>query len=137
MLDENGYGATAVEQIATVAEVSLSTAFRYLRTKEDFVFDDPYDETLALTFRAQPSDISLVQCLRNAIKQALRDLSPDQRQLESRHHKIVAQTPELQVRQTSDFAKRIDLIAGLVSERLHVSAASPEVRTLAGALAGV
>lgn len=137
LFEQKGYGATTVEQIAAAAEVSLSTAFRYFRAKEDFVFDDPYDEALAIAFRAQPPDVSLVQCLRNALKQAFRDLSPDQQQLEGRRHRIIARTPELQPRQTSDYARSIDLLANLIGERLHISAASPDVRTLSGALAGV
>jgi hypothetical protein len=43
LFEEQGYAATAVDQIAEAAEVSQSTLFRYFPTKEDVVLTDDFD----------------------------------------------------------------------------------------------
>lgn len=137
LFEINGYDATTVEQIAAAAEVSLSTAFRYFPTKEHLLFDDPFDEALKTAFQQQPLNLSLVQCLRNALRKTFANLPAEQQQFERRRHQLIARTPALQQYQMSDLAKSTDLIAGLIAERSGRSAESLEVRTLSGALAGV
>ncbi len=43
LIEENGYAATTVEQIAEAAEVSPSTFFRYFPTKESVLLADDMD----------------------------------------------------------------------------------------------
>jgi AcrR family transcriptional regulator len=62
-----GYGATTVEQIATLAGVSPRTFFRHFGSKEDVLL--PLDEpmTAASAIRSQPPSLSDVEALRAAL----------------------------------------------------------------------
>jgi AcrR family transcriptional regulator len=62
-----GYGATTVEQIATLADVSPRTFFRHFGSKEDVLL--PLDEPLAAAtaIRNQPHSLSDMDALRAAL----------------------------------------------------------------------
>jgi AcrR family transcriptional regulator len=62
-----GYGATTVEQIAILAEVSPRTFFRHFDSKEDVLL--PFDEPMsaAAAIRSQPPSMSDMEALRAAL----------------------------------------------------------------------
>src|ERR1700751_5746065 len=63
LIDENGYAATTIEQIAEAAEVSPSTFFRYFPSKESLLLADDLDPLILAAFEAQPPDLSLIQAI--------------------------------------------------------------------------
>ncbi|GGK66278.1 TetR/AcrR family transcriptional regulator [Streptomyces flaveus] len=71
LIEEQGYDATTVEQIADRAEVSPSTVFRYFPTKEDIVLTDEYDPLAEELLRARPEDESLLDSMRFIIRQSM------------------------------------------------------------------
>ena len=66
LIEENGYAATTVEQIAEAAEVSPSTFFRYFPTKESVLLADDMDPVILNALDEQPSDLSPSQAVRRA-----------------------------------------------------------------------
>ena len=66
LIDENGYAATTVEQIADAADVSPSTFFRYFPSKESLLLADDLDPLILAAFDAQPPDLSPTQAIRRA-----------------------------------------------------------------------
>src|SRR6516164_10407376 len=66
---EQGYQRTTVEQIASAAEVSPSTFFRYFPTKEDLVLQDDMDTRMLEAFERQPSDLSPLSAVRAAVRE--------------------------------------------------------------------
>ncbi|MCW7945784.1 TetR family transcriptional regulator [Streptomyces hygroscopicus] len=71
LVQEQGYDATTIEQIAEAAEVSPSTVFRYFPTKEDIVVTDEYDPILEEELRARPAGEPLPTSLRHVIRHAV------------------------------------------------------------------
>src|ERR1700751_6204579 len=67
---EQGYQATTVEQIAAAAEVSPSTFFRYIPTKEDLVLQDDMDVRMVEAFARQPADLTPIAAVRGAMLEA-------------------------------------------------------------------
>ena len=92
---------------------------------------------LVLSFRSQAPQLSPVQALRNALRDAFADVSAEQRAFEQQRHKLIASTPELQVRNMNELIRNIDLLAQLIAQRTGRRPDSLSVRTLAGALVGV
>src|SRR5262245_51701770 len=95
---EQGYAATTVEQIAEQAEVSPRTFFRYFASKEGILFADDFDEQFIATFRAQPSELSVVGAVRASMRAVFTHVSEEQAHYEQQRHAIILATPELQVR---------------------------------------
>ncbi|HEY1440357.1 MAG TPA: TetR family transcriptional regulator, partial [Mycobacterium sp.] len=78
LINENGYAATTVEQIAEAAEVSPSTFFRYFPSKESLLLADDLDPLILAAFGSQPPDLSLIQAFRRAYEAVMAHLPPDQ-----------------------------------------------------------
>lgn len=134
---QQGYMTTTIEQIVENVHVSPRTFFRYFPGKEDVLFDDEYDMRLIASFRAQPPHLTVVETLRNALRDTFGTATTDQQEYEERRHAIISATPELQVRNGHELARNIDLLDSLIAERTGQKAGSPRIRTLASALVGV
>jgi AcrR family transcriptional regulator len=134
---ERGYPATTVEQIATAAEVSPSTFFRYFPTKEDVALYDALDPVLLEAFRAQPAELGPVQALRGAMRAVLAELPAEELAMQQERDRLIRSVPELRARMLDEFAKNLQLFAELVAERVGRRPDDPAVRTVAGAVIGV
>jgi AcrR family transcriptional regulator len=83
LIEENGYAATTVEQIAEAAEVSPSTLFRYFPTKESVLLADDMDPVILNALDEQPPELSPSQAVRRAYQAVMANLSDDQREFEN------------------------------------------------------
>src|SRR6516165_2949229 len=94
LIDENGYAATTVEQIADAADVSPSTFFRYFPSKESLLLADDLDPVILAALEAQPSDLSPTEAIRRAYAAAMAGLSAEQLEFENTRQRLMFSIPE-------------------------------------------
>jgi AcrR family transcriptional regulator len=95
---EQGYDATTVEQIAAAAGVSHMTFCRYFPTKEDVALSDSYDPLIASFIAQTPAAWPLIQRIRAALVQGLRQVYDTDRDTLLAQNKLIASTPALRER---------------------------------------
>ncbi|MBF6133662.1 TetR family transcriptional regulator [Nocardia otitidiscaviarum] len=133
---EQGYAATTVEQIAEAAEVSPSTFFRYFPSKEQVVLVDDLDPIIVARYREQPPELSALEAIKRTMLEAIDGLDPSQFEFERERADLVRSVPELRGALAREMDRNVDLIAGMVAERVGREAGDIEVRALAGAFIG-
>jgi len=137
LFTEQGYAATTVEQIAEAAEVSPSTFFRYFPTKEDVILTDDYDPLIVTAIRAQPAETPVIEAVLLGIRQVFERLTEEEWVSERRRQRLYEEVPELRARQLQQTVAAVDLLAGVIAERLGVPGDDLAARALSGALVGV
>ena len=136
LIEENGYAATTVEQIAEAAEVSPSTFFRYFPTKESVLLADDMDPMILNALEEQPADLSPSQAVRRAYQAAMANLSEDQREFENTRQRLMFSIPELKAAMYDEYYRTITTFAEAVGRRIDRDAGDFELRVFAGALTG-
>jgi AcrR family transcriptional regulator len=136
LIQENGYAATTVEQIAEAAEVSPSTFFRYFPTKESVVLADDTDPVILNALEEQPPDLSPSQAVRRAYQAAMANLSEDQREFENARQRLMFSIPELKAAMYDEYYRTITAFAEAVGRRIGRDSGDFELRVFAGALTG-
>ncbi len=134
---ELGYNATTVEQIAEAAEISPSTFFRYFSTKEDVVITDNYDPLLIAAFEDQPSDLSPLQAVRNAMISGMVDMSPDELETMRERNQLIMAVPELRGASLNNLIQTMQLFTEMVAKRVGRKPDDLAVRTFAGVVVGI
>jgi AcrR family transcriptional regulator len=137
LFSEQGYSKTTVEQIAEIAEVSPSSIFRYFQTKEAIVLYDSLDPVIIKAFRKQPSNLSIIRALRNAINKTFGGLDTEKQKLEMQRFELLRTIPELRATMYEEMVGNIDLFASIIAERTNKNPDSLAVRNMAGAIIGV
>jgi AcrR family transcriptional regulator len=136
LIQENGYAATTVEQIAEAAEVSPSTFFRYFPTKESVLLADDMDPVILNALEEQPPDLSPSQAVRRAYQAAMANLSEDQREFEDARQRLMFSIPELKAAMYDEYYRTITTFAEAVGRRIGRDSSDFELRVFAGALTG-
>ena len=136
LIEENGYAATTVEQIAEAAEVSPSTFFRYFPTKESIVLADDLDPVILNAVEEQPPGLSPIQAVRRAYQAATANMSDDEREFETTRQRLMFSIPELKAAMYDEYYRTVNVMAELIGRRIGRSANDFEVRVFAGALTG-
>lgn len=134
---EQGFAATTVEQIASVAEVSPSTVFRYFPTKEDLALNDEFDPVTYAAFRAQPPELSLLEAWREAIRTTFHEMAPTDVAAQGNRLLLLMTVPELWGAALPGVSQGMDVMTELSAERTGRDPADPELRAAIGALFGV
>ena len=98
LFSEQGYDATTVEQIAAAAGVSHMTFFRYYPAKEDVALSDSYDPLLAGLLGQTPAAWPLIDRVRAALVQGLRQIYDADRDTLLAQNKLIIATPALRER---------------------------------------
>jgi AcrR family transcriptional regulator len=136
LIDENGYAATTVEQIADAADVSPSTFFRYFPSKESLLLADDLDPLILQAFKDQPPDLPLAQAFRRGYQAVMADLPADQLEFESTRQRLIFSIPELKAAMYDEYYRTVTVAAEAIGHRIGRAASDFEVRVFAGALTG-
>jgi AcrR family transcriptional regulator len=136
LIEQNGYAATTVEQIAEAAEVSPSTFFRYFPSKESVMLADDLDPLILAALEQQPPELSPIEAFRGAYKTVMANLSEEQREFEDTRLRLIFSIPELKAAIYDEYFRTVGLVRELVSRRTGRAATDFEVRVFAGAMTG-
>ena len=137
LFQEKGYAATSVEQIAELAEVSISTFFRYFPKKEDVVVADNFDSLVIDNLKALPTDLPTLQALRTALRKTYQSKDQEEPGYARLRHELMAGVPELRARMLDESSKAIGLLTQVIAERTGKQAEDIAVQALAGAILGI
>ncbi|MER5224814.1 TetR/AcrR family transcriptional regulator [Streptomyces flaveus] len=140
LIEEQGYDATTVEQIADRAEVSPSTVFRYFPTKEDIVLTDEYDPLAEELLRARPEDESVPDSMRFIIRQSMSMAIADDPTFAEREMKVrlrlMTEVPAVRSRVMESMSVTGRLMCRAIAERTGRDQDDLEVRVYTMGLMG-
>ena len=136
LIQENGFAATTVEQIADAADVSPSTFFRYFPSKESLLLADDLDPLIVAAFEAQPPELSPTEAIRRAYADVMAGLQAEQLEFESTRQRLMFSIPELKAAMYDEYYRTINVMAELIGRRIGRPASDFEVRVFVGALTG-
>jgi AcrR family transcriptional regulator len=118
LFQEHGYEATTIEQIAAAVDISPSTFFNYFPTKEDVVFNDPYDPMLISMFRARPRDELLGVAVRRTIVEGLATAFEHDREIILARARLMMGVPALRAHIWEELERSQDLLCTVIAERI-------------------
>ncbi len=136
LFSKQGYDATTVEQIITVAQISESTFFRYFPTKEDLVITDEFDPLMIESFRSQPPELAVLEALRRSMQSTFGNLSAGQNAEQSERIELVLAVPALRAAAIAQFSDTMTLLSEAIAERIGRSPDDFQIRVTAGAIVG-
>lgn len=132
-----GYDATTIEQIADAVEISPSTFFRYFPTKEDVVLYDALDPFFLEALARQPAELSPIQAMKAAFREALNESSEDEMARQLERARLMMDVPDLRQRALDQVVSSIDLLADALASRVGRAPDDPRIQALVGAIMGV
>ncbi|MEU0673163.1 TetR family transcriptional regulator [Streptomyces sp. NPDC006172] len=136
LVEEQGYEATTIEQIAERAEVSPSTVFRYFPAKEDIVLTDEYDAVLLEELRGRPADEPWTDSIRHMLREAVRTGVEEDREVARLRTRLMVEVPAVRSRMMESMSATGRMLCTAIAERTGRAPDSLEVRVYAMSLLG-
>ncbi|WP_093611748.1 TetR family transcriptional regulator [Streptomyces indicus] len=136
LIEEQGYDATTIEQIAAAAEVSPSTVFRYFATKEDIVLTDEYDPVMLAVLRERPEGEPPLASLRFLLTEAVKAVSAHEPEELRQRSRLIVEVPAVRARMTETMAQTSQALSVVLAERTGRAPDDLEVRMFTAAVLG-
>lgn len=134
LIEEQGYDATTIEQIAERAEVSPSTVFRYFPAKEDIVVTDEWDPAMAAELRSRPADEPWADSLRRVLRTALDPGLAEEPEVTRLRARLGVEVPAVRARMLQGTAVTGRLLRQALAERSGLDPDGLELRVFAMAV---
>ncbi|MFJ3233525.1 TetR/AcrR family transcriptional regulator [Streptomyces sp. NPDC086787] len=136
LIEEQGYDATTIDQIAERAEVSPSTVFRYFPTKEDIVLTDEHDPVVLAELRSRPPQEPWSESIRHVMRRAVRLGVEDDPRVSRLRTRLMVEVPAVRSRMMESMSVTGRMLCEAVAERTGRDPESLEVRVYAMSLVG-
>ncbi|MGW4564497.1 TetR/AcrR family transcriptional regulator [Streptomyces sp. NPDC004561] len=136
LVEEQGYDATTIEQIAERAEVSPSTVVRYFPAKEDTVLTDEYDAVVMEEIRQRPPEEPWADTVRHVMRRAVRLGDEEDRRISRLRTHLMVTVPAVRSRMMESMSVTGRMLCRAVAERTGRDPESLEVRVYAMSLVG-
>ncbi|MGW7409227.1 TetR/AcrR family transcriptional regulator [Streptomyces sp. NPDC054833] len=136
LIEEQGYDATTIDQIAERAEVSPSTVFRYFPTKEDIVLTDEYDPIILEELRARPAEEPWTESVRYVMRRAVRLGVEEDARVTRLRTRLMVEVPAVRSRMMESMSVTGRMLCRAIGERTGRDPESLEVRVYAMSLVG-
>ncbi|MER5573649.1 TetR family transcriptional regulator [Streptomyces massasporeus] len=136
LIEEQGYDATTIEQIADRAEVSPSTVFRYFPAKEDIVVTDAWDPVMTAELRARPADEPWADTLRHVMRTALDQALAEEPAVTRLRTRLGVEVPAVRARMLENAAATGRLLRDALAERSGLDPDSLELRVFTMSVMG-
>lgn len=114
LFDERGFENVTIEEIAEAADVSPSSVYRYLGTKEGVVLYDEFDFRLIDAVEAELASHPPVEAVRRALSSVMAAFFGRDEDLARRKLRYVLEDPHLHAAMT----QQVDALSQLVSDAL-------------------
>lgn len=137
LFEEHGFGATSIEQISDLADVSTTTFFRYFRTKDETVAHNGFTPVFLDALRGQPDDLDPLDAIRAALTTASQAITPETWNQERRRQLYVLSVPDLRGPSVGAIKALFDELATLVAAHAGRETGDPEVAAFTGAVLGI
>ncbi|BCL22680.1 TetR/AcrR family transcriptional regulator [Streptomyces tuirus] len=136
LIEEQGYDATTIEQIADRAEVSPSTVLRYFPAKEDIVVTDAWDPVMTAELRARPADEPWADTLRHVMRTALDLALAEEPGVTRLRTRLGVEVPAVRARMLENAATTGRLLRDALAERSGLDPDGLELRVFAMSVMG-
>ena len=136
LVQEQGYDATTVEQIAAEAEVSPSTFFRYFPTTEDAILQDEYDPLIVAALESQDSGLPPLEAARRAFGALFRTIYARDRDQLYLRMRLWIEVPAIRARMADQMREAEDLLAAAMTRQLGRERVDFDVQVAAAAVMG-
>ncbi|MER7173041.1 TetR/AcrR family transcriptional regulator [Streptomyces mesophilus] len=136
LIEEQGYEATTIEQIARDADVSPSTVFRYFATKEDIVLTDEYDPIMLEVLRERPAGEPPLSSLRFLLTEAVKAVAAHEPEELKQRSRLIVEVPAVRARMTETMAQTSQALSVVLAERTGREPDDLDVRMFTAAVLG-
>ncbi|MFH8338685.1 TetR/AcrR family transcriptional regulator [Streptomyces sp. AM6-12] len=136
LIEEQGYDATTIDQIADRAEVSPSTVFRYFPTKEDIVLTDEFDAVMLEEIRRRPAEEPWADTIRYVLRRAVQAGMEDEPEVSRLRTRLMVEVPAVRSRMTQSMSVTGRTLCQAIAERTGRDPGDLEVRVYAMSLIG-
>jgi AcrR family transcriptional regulator len=134
LFDERGFESVTIEEIAEAAEVSPSSVYRYLGTKEGIVLYDEFDFRLIDAVEAELVSHPPVEAVRRALASVMAAFFGRDEELARRKLRYAFENPNLRAATTQQVDQFCQLVADALARAVGREAGALEIQVIASTL---
>jgi AcrR family transcriptional regulator len=134
LFDERGFENVTIEEIAEAADVSPSSVYRYLGTKEGVVLYDEFDFRLIDAVEAELASHPPVEAVRRALSSVMTAFFGRDEDLARRKLRYVLEDPHLHAAMTQQVDEFSQLVSHVLARSSNRQADELEIQVIASTL---